>query len=116
MKLHTRNTYINAWLDCSNPYISLHNKSDGDLLAHFNVSKVHEILESGDLTLEELQSTDTETQSSIIQYLVALKSAQKIKKQLKKMGSEINERNLKVIPFKIYLERQSPAMNLSQAN
>lgn len=116
MKLHTHNTYINAWLDCSNPFISLHNKSDGDLLAYFNVAKVHEILESGDITLEEFQSADTETQSSIIQYLVALKSAQKIKKQLKKIGSEINERNLNVIPFKNYIEHQSLSMNLSQTN
>ena len=50
------NIYVNAWLDCRNPYIAIHNKHDGDLMAYFNSNKVHQLIESGEVTVEDFES------------------------------------------------------------
>lgn len=59
-KFLTINIYINAWLDCKSPFISIHNTHDRDLLAHFNAEKISQLIENGDLYVEDLQSTDHE--------------------------------------------------------
>ena len=47
MNFLSMNVYINAWLDCSHPFISIHNKFDDDVLLHFNEDKVNQLFESG---------------------------------------------------------------------
>lgn len=116
MKLLTQYIYINAWLDCSSPFISLHKKADDDLFAYFNTDKVNRILDSGDITLEDLQSTNLKTQSSTIKYLIALDSVEKIKRQIKSLNIEATNQETNVTPINKYRDLFSFPTNFSQAN
>ncbi len=92
MKSLTMNIYINAWLDCSNPFISIHNKFDDDLLAYFNADKVTQLINDGELSLEDLTSTDVDVQMEIVARLMAMKSGEAIKKQIHDMSSSLIRR------------------------
>ncbi len=84
MKMHnlTVNLYINAWLDCSNPFIAIYNKNNDELMAHFNAGELSEVIEQGDITLEELRSTDTIQQLETISTLLAKKAKETIREQI----------------------------------
>ena len=86
------NIYVNAWLDCRNPYIAIHNKHDGDLMAYFNSNKVHQLIESGEVTVEDFESSDENTRTELISTLLTVKFADSIKDELKKRGSSIKSR------------------------
>ena len=92
MKNLTMNIYINAWLDCNNPYISIHNKFDDDLLVHFNSESVNQLIEDGDVFVEDLQSTDPDIQMEIATNLIALNSSEKIKQQIHSISTLLNTR------------------------
>lgn len=92
----TINMYINAWLDCSNPFISVHNKFDDDVLAHFNAEKVNQFIDDGELAVEDLMSADPIVQMGVITDLITLQSGEKIKKQIKDMGSLVKKRKPKL--------------------
>lgn len=94
MKFLTMNIYINAWLDCSNPFISIHNKFDDDLLVHFNAEGVSQLIEDGEILVEDLQSTDPDIQMEIATNLIAFKSSEKIKQQINDMSTTLNKREL----------------------
>ncbi len=91
-KFLTMNIYINAWLDCKNPTISIHNNYDGDLLAHFNAEKISQLIEDGDLYIEDLQSTDHEILMETAMTLMAVKSSDYIKRQMTDLSSLLTKR------------------------
>lgn len=84
MKLVSFNIEINAWLDCSHPFISLHNKNDGDLMAYFNSEKINELIETGDITVDELQSTNQASNIETVNTLLSIKQQEAIYKRLQK--------------------------------
>ena len=90
------NIYINAWLDCSNPFISIHNKFDDDLLAHFNAKSVNQLIEDGEIFIEDLQSTDPDIQMEIATNLIAIKSSETIKQQISDMSDTLKRREANV--------------------
>ena len=92
MKSLTINIYINAWLDCSNPYISIHNKFNDDLLAHFNSESVNQLIEDGDVFVEDLQSTDPDIQMEVATNLIALKTSERIQQQIHNLSTLLNTR------------------------
>jgi len=92
MKFLTMNIYINAWLDCSNPYISILNKFDDDLLVHFNAESVNQLIEDGDVFIEDLQSTDPDIQMEVATNLIAIKSVENIKQQINDMSTTLTRR------------------------
>ena len=101
MKFLTMHIYINAWLDCSNPYISIHNKFDDDLLAHFNSESVNQLIEDGDVFVEDLQSTDPDIQMEIATYLIALKSSERIQQQIYSLSNLLKTREPATLVDKI---------------
>ena len=86
------NIYINAWLDCSNPFISIHNKFDDDLLVHFNAESVSQLIEDGEVFIEDLQSTDPDMQMEVATNLIAIKSFENIKQQINNMCTTLTRR------------------------
>lgn len=86
------NMYIDAWLDCSNPYISIHNKFDDDVLVHFNAEKVEQLICEGDVVVEDLQSTDPSVQLDTITSLMAIQKGESIKQQILEVGASIKQR------------------------
>lgn len=73
------NITINAWLDCNHPFIALHNKNDGDLLAFFDADRVHQLISNGEISVDDLHSTRVETQLDTISTLLKLNSVIRIK-------------------------------------
>ena len=92
-KFLTMNIYINAWLDCSNPFISLHNKLNDDLLAHFNTEKVKQLIDNGEIYIEDLQSTNEQIQLDVVTNLLAIKTNENIKKQMGKIKKGLKQRD-----------------------
>ncbi|MEH6458160.1 MAG: hypothetical protein V7749_17655 [Cocleimonas sp.] len=82
MKLVSLNIQINAWLDCSHPFISLHNKNDGDLMAYFNADKINSLIDGGEITVEELQSNSLDSQIETISTLLTIKQQDAIYRRL----------------------------------
>lgn len=70
MKFLSLNIMINAWLDCNHPFISLHNKHDGDLLAFFGEEKVRHLIAEGEISVDELSSTNPTSQLDTIATLL----------------------------------------------
>lgn len=88
----TLNMYINAWLDCSNPFISIHNKYNDDVLAHFNAEKVNQLFKDGEISVEDLQSTEPGIQINVITNLIAFQSRETIKRQISDMSLLLKKR------------------------
>jgi hypothetical protein len=116
MKFLTMNIYINAWLDCSNPYISIHNKFDDDLLVHFNAESVSQLIEEGEVFIEDLQSTDLDVQMDVATHLIALKSSERIKQQVHSISTLLKTREPATVVDKIINEvkvSKKPAVQLA---
>lgn len=77
--------YINAWLDCHSPHITVNDKKTGELLVHYNKKEMTQLFSNGDISLEELQSTDATVQEELIIDLLLFKSAQTIQQQMTKV-------------------------------
>ena len=90
MKFITLNIQINAWLDCSHPFISLHNKNDGDLMAYFNAEKINSLIEGGEITVDELQSNNLNSQIETITTLLSIKQQEAVFKRLQEMRFTLN--------------------------
>ncbi len=92
MKLVSFNIEINAWLDCSHPFISLHNKNDGDLMAYFNSDKINELIATGDITVDELQSSNQASNIETVTTLLSIQQQEAIYKRLQDTRFTIVER------------------------
>ncbi len=112
MKLLTMNIYINAWLDCSHPFISIHNKFDDDLLVHFNAKSVNQLIEDGEVFLEDLQSTNPDIQMEIATSLIAIKSGETIKQQITEMSTTLKRREPAVAINKVTTSKK-PKIQIS---
>lgn len=97
MKLVTLNIQINAWLDCSHPFISLHNKNDGDLMAYFNADKINNLIDDGEITVEELRSNSLDSQVDTISTLLSIKQQEAVFKRLKdtRFTFKVNQAEMK---------------------
>lgn len=95
MKFITLNIQINAWLDCSHPFISLHNKNDGDLMAYFNADKINSLIDGGEITVEELQSNNLDSQIETITTLLSIKQQEAVFKRLQDMRFTLKLRDKK---------------------
>ena len=100
------NIYINAWLDCSHPFISIHNKFDDDLLVHFNAESVNQLIEEGDVFIEDLQSTDLDIQMEVATNLIAIKSDETIKQQITDISSTLKRREPAVAINKVTISNK----------
>ncbi len=90
MNFLTMNVYVNAWLDCHHPYIAVHNKNDGDVMAFFNSTKVNQLIESGEVSIEDFESSDENTRAELISTLLRVKFTDSVEKENKdKKGSSL---------------------------
>lgn len=113
MKLVSFNIEINAWLDCSHPFISLHNKNDGDLMAYFNSDKINDLIETGDITVDELQSTNQASNIETVTTLLSIQQQEAIYKRLQDTRFTIVQRNKKKVD-KVTNQKPSESSNPSQ--
>lgn len=62
--------YVNAWLDRTNPFVSIHNKQTGELVLKLEKQALATCLEQGDLCLNELCDNAQQTQQALIKTLL----------------------------------------------
>ncbi len=100
MKLVSLNIQINAWLDCSHPFISLHNKNDGDLMAYFNSEKINSLIDDGEITVEDFQSNSMDSQIETITTLLSIKQQDAIFRRLQdtRFTFKLREKSTKTHP------------------
>ena len=107
------NIYINAWLDCSHPFISIHNKFDDDLLVYFNAESVNQLIEGGEVSVDDLQSTDLDMQMEIVTNLMAIKSGETIKQQMTEMSKALIKRCEPVVVVNKVATNRKPKIQIA---
>lgn len=88
--------YINAWLNRYTPFISIHEKESGKILAHFDSSIVNSFIDNGEISIEDLQSTDKKIQGEVIADLFVLYSKKTVKIQTRSIGSIMQKSSSKI--------------------
>ena len=71
------------------------------MLAHFNSESVNQLIEDGDVFVEDLQSTDPDIQMEIATYLIALKSSERIQQQIYSLSNLLKTREPATLVDKI---------------
>lgn len=89
--------YLNAWLDCTNPKITINNKKTDEVLADFSGLEIKELFASGDITLDELHSSDTAIQQDLIKTLFLSRIMINFKQEISGIGKNLQQRNNKVL-------------------
>ncbi|MCK5902602.1 MAG: hypothetical protein KAG28_05580 [Cocleimonas sp.] len=84
--------YINAWLDCSHPQLTINNKETGEILADFTAKEINQLFDAGDITLEELSDNNQQTQQALIKTLFLCKITTNFKQQLKGLSNRLEQR------------------------
>lgn len=95
-KTETMNTYINAWLECESPFISVCSKNNHEPLIYFNSEQVTKLIESGDVCIKELQSNNQDVQMELLKDLFAIKADEQFKQQLTTMNQGLRNHKKKV--------------------
>lgn len=88
--------YLNAWLDCTHPKMTINNRKTNEVLANFNAVEIRELFASGDITLDELNSNDTAVQQELIKTLFLSRIMINFKQQLHDMGKDLKQRTRKM--------------------
>ncbi len=84
---------INAWLDCSSPHITITDSKTGDLLIHYNKTDIASLFYQGEISLDEVQSTDATVQEELVISLLLFKSTQAIEQQLEDAFLNLKQRD-----------------------
>ncbi|MCK5897198.1 MAG: hypothetical protein KAG20_10345 [Cocleimonas sp.] len=90
--------YLNAWLDCTHPEITIKNSTTNETLVHFSALEIDALFESGEITLEELSSNDMTIQQEVIKTLFLSRIMINFKQQLHSIGKNIQHRK-SLLPF-----------------
>ncbi len=83
---------INAWLDCSSPHITINDSKTGELLVHYNENDVVHLFHQGEISLDEVQSTDAAIQENLVVSLLLFKSTRIIEQQLENAYLDLKQR------------------------
>ncbi len=103
--------YINAWLDCTDPKITINNRTTNETLAHFSSLEVDELFASGEITLDELSSNDLSVQQELIKTLFLSRIMINLKQDLTEMGANLKyKRELASFPEMRSLPSLVPAV------
>lgn len=84
--------YIDANIECSTPEITIRDNKSQSTIAHFDTKETCELFDTGELTICELQSTNTNTQNSLIEELLVIYCHYCLLKQLEKEYIELSLR------------------------
>jgi ABC-type transport system involved in Fe-S cluster assembly fused permease/ATPase subunit len=84
--------YLNAWLDCAHPKMTINNRNTNEVLANFNALEIEELFASGEITLDELNSNDPTIQQELIKTLFLSRIMINFKQQLHDMGKGLKQR------------------------
>lgn len=84
--------YIDANIECHKPEITIRDRNTQDTIAHFNKKETSELFDAGELTVCELQSTDSHSQNSLIEELLVIYCHYCLLRQLEKEYLELSLR------------------------
>lgn len=83
--------YINAWLDRADPFISLHHRQTGEVVARFEKYELQECLEQGDFCLNEFCNPCQRVQQELVKCLLLAQCSHKLRCQLEGVLGECGE-------------------------
>lgn len=84
--------YVNAWLDCDKPRVTVKDKISGRTIARFNTQEVTDMFDRGDVCLEDFYRSDTPSKIELIKTLLLISCTKSLKKQLDGMHKSIAKR------------------------
>ncbi len=67
---------IDAWLECAHPHLKVMNSRSGMELFSFQEKEVHQLLENGDIDINDLFSTNQQTLEEVVKQLVLFRCSQ----------------------------------------
>lgn len=85
--------YINAWLDCTHPKITIHNKITHEECIHFTAKEVDALFASGEITLDELTSNDASIQQDLVKTLFLSRTMINFSQQLDRIKNNLGHKN-----------------------
>lgn len=95
--------YINAWLDRSDPFVSLHDRQTGEAVTTFTKDELQSCLEQGDFTVSELCNPCQRVQQELVKTLLLSRCCYDVRAQLETIYQQFitpSYRVSNVIPFK----------------
>lgn len=69
---------INAWLDCPHPFLTVTNTFSGKEVINIKEQELHQILENGDICIEDLFSTDRHQLEEVVRELAMFSCRQSL--------------------------------------
>ncbi|MCK5918695.1 MAG: hypothetical protein KAG34_09725 [Cocleimonas sp.] len=88
--------YINAWLDCTHPQITIHNRLTHEVCVHFSAAEIDVLFASGEVTLDELSSSDANIQQDLLKALFLSRIMINFTEQLGEIKNNLGHRNHKI--------------------
>ena len=94
--------YVNAWLDRSDPFISLHNRDTGETVARFEKEALQECLDQGEFCLSELCDPSPRVQQELVKCLLLAQCYRDVHHQLESIYHNFFPRteSAPIIPFR----------------
>ena len=74
--------YVNAWLNRPEPFVSLHNKLTGEVVAYFDKTSLQVCLEQGDFCIQDLCSAKPQAQQELVKCLLLKHCSKQLYTQL----------------------------------
>ena len=92
--------YIDAWLDCSQPYVQVKNKQNRKVVADFSSEELKNAIEQGDICLSDFFDTSVAAQLELIKSLLLLRCCVDMGKDLKAAcDTAVKRRQASTSPF-----------------
>lgn len=80
--------YVNAWLNRPQPFVSLHHKITGEVVAYFDQNSVQACLDQGDFCLQDLCSNEPQAQQDLVKCLLLKHCSQQLYTQVQQLVSK----------------------------
>lgn len=81
--------YIDAWLDCPNPYVKVVNKNNQQVMADFSGRELSKAFEQGDIYMTDFLDADGASQLELIKSLLLLRCCQNIYRDIQNINQSV---------------------------
>ncbi|PID46846.1 MAG: hypothetical protein CSB47_01805 [Proteobacteria bacterium] len=85
--------YVDAWLDCPEPYVRVINKRSRQVLADFSGETLCTAIEQGDICVSDFFEQDDVSKLELVKSLLLLRCGQDICQDVQTINQEVNHRS-----------------------
>lgn len=105
--------YINAWLNRSNPFISICDRNNDEELMRFEQQELQKYITTGDLCLSDFCISSPHEQQMLVKELLLLRCCRVLRTDINELSCQLKKRRPKVLPFSAQ-SKQNSAQNDAQ--